>query len=38
MNVELPGGGALDEFWALVIVMTGITLISAVYMRRRGWL
>ncbi len=38
MNVELPGDESIGEFWLLVVVMTTVTAVSAVYMRRRGWL
>ena len=36
--MELPGDESLGEFWLLVIVMTSVTVVSAIYMRRRGWL
>ncbi len=38
MNVELPGDESIGEFWLLVVVMTGVTIGAAFYMRRRGWL
>lgn len=38
MNVELPGDESLGEFWMLAVVMTLVTIGSAIYMRRRGWL
>ena len=38
MNVELPGDESLVEFWWLAVVMVAVTIVTAWYMRRRGWL